>query len=135
MNDSLNSFLKKYAGIILFSCAFTVIYIITHGLAGAEGKEKLKIISDGFAIPGLLVASYGRLIWVYDKGALDGVLYAMNTMWLSLVPGGRNRVGRYSDFVEKKNASRNSEFIQFIVVGGAFIILAILFTVIYNFVK
>ena len=135
MNDSLNSFLKKYAGIILFSCVFMAIYIITHDVAGAEGKEKLKIISDGFAIPGLLVASYGRLIWVYDKGALDGVLYAMNTMWLSLVPGGRNRVGRYSDFVEKKSASRNSEFIQFLIVGGVFIILAILLTVIYNFVK
>ena len=132
MSESLSNFLKKYLGIILFSCVFTVVHIVTHDGGFAEGADKLKIISDGFAIPGLLVTSYGLLNWVYDKGALDGILYGLNTVWLAVIPGGRGKMESYGDFVEKKNSTRNSNFLPFIIVGATFIVLAVLFTLLYN---
>ena len=135
MNVRVKLFVTRYLGLILFSLVFAVIFIFSRWSEAITLAERYKVLSDGCAVPGMLVTSYGLLVWIYSTGGMDGFLYGMDRLGKAFIPNGRSKIESYGDFVERKSASRDKPFIHFIIVGGSFILLSLLFVVLYNTAK
>lgn len=132
MSERTLSILKKY-GILSLSCLMVaVLYISAKDLSSLSLKEKYRVISDGFAIPGMLVTNFGLMFFVASKGALDGVLYGVRYMVLSLIPNGRKKIQKYGDYVEDKRKKRITGMGYFVHVGIVFCLISLIFVVLYN---
>ena len=132
MSEKLSVFLKKYLILILFCCVFAGVYMASKWGTAADLKDKYKVISDGLAVPGILILCYGLLAWIYAQGVMDGFLYMVDRAKAAIIPGAKIKVPEYAEFIEKKNETRQKDFIQFLIVGGAFVALSLVFVLLYN---
>jgi hypothetical protein len=58
----------------VFAGTLFALTILSHGVIYATNKaEVLKILSDGFALPALLLLSGSALVWLKGKGAFFGL--------------------------------------------------------------
>lgn len=132
MSEKLSVFLKKYLVTIIFCTVFAGIYIHSKWSIDLKLMDKYKVISDGLAIPGMLILSYGLLMWIYSQGVMDGFLYMVDRAKAAIIPGAKLKVPEYREFIEKKNSTRNKDYLQYLLVGGAFIVLSLVFVLLYN---
>ena len=107
------------------------LYISLRDFAGAKPADKYRLLSDAFAVPGLLLLLFGCLFWVSNLGALDGIAYAVYFAFRSLIPGGRNKDEKYADYVERKRKNRVKGYGFLFVSGGVTMALAIVFMVLF----
>ncbi|MBR5048119.1 MAG: DUF3899 domain-containing protein [Erysipelotrichaceae bacterium] len=132
MNPEHRDKLIRYAGIILFALIFTAVYVTSKKTEGMSTAELYRLWSDGFVIPGILICGYGVLTMVYGTGALDGPIYGVTSAFKALIPGGRLKTEKYSEYVERKRNSRHVEYVHYLIVGGAMIAMSLLFMFLFN---
>ena len=85
--------------------------------------EKYRILSDIFAVPGLLCLFFGGLRWLSGQGAFQGVSYVLKNAFCLLTFREREP---YRPAKTKKNG-----FAVLLGVGGVFLGIAGIFTGLY----
>ena len=132
MDDKKTDVLLKYIAIILFGAVFAGAYIYTHKGDMTDAAQTYKVLSDGLAIPGVIILGYGLIMKIASTGALDGATYGVNRMFRALIPGGRLKKETYGEYVERKSTERKSDYLRFIIVGGIMVAGALLFMILFN---
>lgn len=131
MSEKLRARLLKY-GISALVCGIVaVFYCVVRDFSQMELVEKYRTLCDAFTIPGLLCLCVGVLIWVSNDGFFYGLSYCLNVAWRALIPGARQRVERYYDYVTRKKEKRITGFGFLFLVGGVCMAIAILFMVLF----
>lgn len=93
--------------------------------------NKALVLCDGFTIPGVVFLCVGGLVWASTQGALDGISFALKVGLKSLIPGTKKEHIRYYDYVQKKRENRPQGYGFLLIVGVAFMAVALLFMAIY----
>lgn len=105
-----------------------------HGYVNAvETSERLRILADAFTIPGTVITLFGVLVILSNEGAFEGVSYILGYTFRMLIPGrAGERPQKYADYVlQRREKGKVTGFGFLFVVGGVFLLLAILFTVLF----
>ena len=101
MSERLKTNLLKY-GITGGVClGLAVLYCGLRDFAGMTLVEKYRTLCDGFTIPGLVALCVGALIWVGNDGFFYGLGYCLDVARKALLPGGRRKMEKYYDYVER----------------------------------
>ena len=131
----MKEFFKKALPYIISGAVGIIIFIIiicTKAIWNAEGaKDVMRILSDAFFVPGVLLGGAGLLIFASNGGAFDMLAYAVIRFFDLFKRDVRNK--KYKDFYEyreaKKEKKRHMGFM--LIVGLVFIALAVIFLIIY----
>ena len=120
-------------GITIGICALMiwgVISIRTSELGAYSQLSKLlryRVLCDAFTVPGMLLILSGLMVFVSNEGALDGLSYLGHYLKNMLIPGSRSKTKKYFDYVEAKREKRVKGFGFLFVVGGACMLIALVF--------
>ena len=97
--------------------------------------DKIRIVSDAFFIVGALMASFGALLFVSSHGAFDGIVYAVKSLtWFFRFRDDTLRKKKYQSFYEykeEKAAKPRAPFLFLVIVGAAFLLIAVAFTAVF----
>ena len=105
-----------------------------HGFAAAaDTASRLRILADAFTIPGTVITLFGVLVILSNEGAFEGVSYVIGYGLRMLIPGrALERPQSYADYVlDRREKGKLTGFGFLFVVGGVFLLLAIVFTVLF----
>ncbi len=124
----MKSFLKKAVPYVVSAVVgmvvFTIIVCTKKIWNYDDGKQVLRILSDAFFVPGVILAGVGLLIFASNGGAFDMLSYAFIRFCDLFRRDVRNK--KYKDFYEyreaKKDKKRGMAFM--LIVGVIFIALA-----------
>ncbi|MCI8988524.1 MAG: DUF3899 domain-containing protein [Clostridia bacterium] len=124
----MKSFLKKAVPYVVSAVVgmvvFTIIVCTKKIWNYDDGKQVLRILSDAFFVPGVILAGVGLLIFASNGGAFDMLSYAFIRFFDLFRRDVRNK--KYKDFYEyreaKKDKKRGMAFM--LIVGVIFIALA-----------
>lgn len=124
----MKSFLKKAVPYVVSAVVgmvvFTIIVCTKKIWNYDDDKQVLRILSDAFFVPGVILAGVGLLIFASNGGAFDMLSYAFIRFCDLFRRDVRNK--KYKDFYEyreaKKDKKRGMAFM--LTVGVIFIALA-----------
>lgn len=123
----MKSFLKKAVPYVVSAVVGMVVFTIivcTKKIWNYDDKQVLRILSDAFFVPGVILAGVGLLIFASNGGAFDMLSYAFIRFFDLFRRDVRNK--KYKDFYEyreaKKDKKRGMAFM--LIVGVIFIALA-----------
>ncbi len=124
----MKSFLKKAVPYVVSAVVgmvvFTIIVCTKKIWNYDDGKQVLRILSDAFFVPGVILAGVGLLIFASNGGAFDMLSYVFIRFFDLFRRDVRNK--KYKDFYEyreaKKDKKRGMAFM--LIVGVIFIALA-----------
>lgn len=123
--------------------AFTAVYFITHDIFAMEDAASIvKCFSDGFFLSGFLLLCVWALVFVKRRGAFDALSYAGTYCLHSLIPdfGLRNKMNQrrtptgYYDYCKErreKEKEKGKSMTAALIVGGGYLSIAIIITVVY----
>lgn len=121
----------KY-GVTVGICAlFTALYVFGKEPKTLGVQELMRVLCDGFTLPGILCLCGGGIVAVSNEGALDGIGYAVRYAVKMLIPGMGSRQKRYADFVAERREKRVRGYGFLFVVGLIWMALAALFLVLF----
>lgn len=128
--------MKKYIAQIAAGAVMAVLVMIWQGLGEAQAADRIRIISDGLAVSGLLYMAMGVLIWVSTTGFFDIFAYAIRKGAHVLIPGIlKDEVSGYYEYHVGKRELRESAGAagkkSTLLVGVLFVMLSLVFTVIW----
>ena len=133
MSERVKSFLIKYGITIAVSLLVSWYYISSRPFHMSEIKEKYRILSDAFGLPGIFLISFGLLFVASNEGVFNGLIWGLKYAANTLIPFGRlKKVQKYSDYVEEKKKEKVKGFGFLIVVGVVNIILSVIFMIMFN---
>lgn len=131
MSKRLRNGLLKY-GITAVVCgAFAVFYCSVRDFSQMETVERYRTLCDAFTVPGLLALCVGTLLWVSNDGLFYGIGYCLEVTWRALIPGGRRKMERYYDYVQRKKGKKITGFGFLFVCGGVCMGIALIFMVLF----
>jgi len=114
--------------------AYIVLQIRGIWLA-SDSKTVFKYLHDAFFIAGILLASFGALLFCSSNGAFDGIAYLFHIMFVGHNWSKTNFKDRqtYGEYVEEKKQKRENRMkIGFVLITGfAFIAVSLVFFAIY----
>lgn len=111
--------IRKYALALLFGIGTAALYLHQQDFPAADTAERLRILCDGFTVPGVLLTMAGALIWLQNAGALLGVRYGLHRLTRALLPFLRpERRESYGDFTAAKRRRIKGYGFLFAVGGG-----------------
>lgn len=133
MKKSVTGALLKYGitGGIAGLITFTVTQ--TYGLSEVQSQlERYRILCDAFTIPGVVFIMLGLLVKIADSGVLDGLAYAMRSLYRVFIPMAARKDERFWDYTQRKKEARKGRSLSFILhVGIAFMIPALIFMALF----
>lgn len=105
----------------------------TYGLSEAQNAaERYRILCDAFTIPGVVFVMVGALIGIMDRGLLDGLSYAMRSLYRVFLPMGARKDESFYDYVQRRRESRKGRHTAFILhVGILYMIPALVFMALF----
>ena len=132
--------MKRYVGYIVTAVVCVVIAVAVIFLRGvlnaANARDAMRCLSDGFFVAGVLSLACGGFAFAGNKGILDAFIYTVRKIWVSL----HNKEYRdnhkmtYEEYKDKR-ANKSKPIAYFFVVGGAFAVIGVLFTVLFYCIK
>ena len=127
MSDGVKRNLLKY-GISGGVCAILVaVYCLSRDFAQMELAERYRTLCDAFTIPAVLALCGGFLLWAANDGAFHGLTYCVGIAWKVLLPGGRQKIEKYYDYVTRRKEKKITGFGFVFVVGGVCLVVALIF--------
>lgn len=123
----------KYLAALLIGGAAVCALLFGRGFLAAETmRERMRLLSDAFLVPGALLLLAGCLLWIVREGTFAGMGYTFRKLWNSLHSREYREAHResYAEYCERKSAKK-TPFLFLIITGGIFLLPAILFTVLY----
>ncbi len=95
-------------------------------------QERLRILADAFTIPGVTITLFGVLVIIANDGMFYGLSYVFSYAFRMLIPGADKTHERYGDYVARKSETGQVRGFGFLfVVGGSFLLVAVVLTVLY----
>lgn len=130
----MNFFKKALPYIIsaVVGIAVFIIIICVKKIWNADSPYvAAQILSDGFFVPGVLLAGAGLIIFASNGGAFDMLAYAIIRLFDLFKKDVRNR--KYKDYYEYREARKGKKrgLAFMLIVGSVFIILAVIFLIVY----
>ena len=126
---------RKYLVCILVGVfAFSFVAIIRGYEAGAALTERLRVISDAFAVAATLLLSCGALVFLSDNGAFDMIGYTLKGLGRALFFGAANHESFY-DYKKRRNEKERPHPAAMLLTGAVYLVLAVTFTVAFYYVS
>ncbi len=124
--------------IIAALCGTAVCAAILFGkgiLSADSSRETMRILSDAFTVPGLVLLLCGLFVWILRQGTFSGMGYALKQLYMTMRSEKYREEHKesFSDYRERKQ-SRKPPFLFLIVTGCVFLVPGILFSILYFFV-
>ena len=119
--------LLKYGITSVLCLGTSVSMAFSNGVTAVDLRNCYRILSDAFALPGILVIFMALLVWLSNEGAMDGITWAVTNAFYSLIPGLRLKRERYGDYVERKRGKKVTGYGFLFHVGGAFLAIGAVF--------
>ena len=96
-----------------------------------EAKEVMRILSDAAFVPGVIIEGVGLLVLVSAGGVFDMLAYGVRSLFVVFLRNPANR--KYKDYYEYRQAQKGKKrsFAYLAIVGGVFILIAIIFLVLF----
>lgn len=132
MSRKLRNNLLKYGIGILIGLLTVAAYLGNNPLDGQNTMQTYRILSDAFAVPGLLAILGGALMWVSANGALDGISYVLKYVVTRFNPFKRDPVGSYRDYVAEKDQKRTKGYGFLFLIGLLFLAVSVVFLYLYS---
>ncbi len=101
---------------------------------GLDTVTQMRLLCDAFTVPGMLLILFGLLMAVSREGVLDGVTYLGHYVIHALIPGQRDGLLRYGDYVAAKREKRESNpgnYRFLYIAGGVCMAVAMVFFGLY----
>lgn len=114
-------------GLILF-----IIVIVTKKLFQQKDLQTIyRILSDAFALPGIVIGGFGLLVVLSNEGAFDIISYGF-TLFIGKFKKDVS-ARKYKTYYDYKIAKRGNKksFANILIVGIFYFLLSILFTILY----
>ncbi len=124
--------LLKY-GITTVVCLALAVYLcFNRGLFAAEQwHDRIRVLSDAFFVPGMLVFLFGLLVWLSNDGALLGISYAISLVFKALIPGGQYSRESYGQYKARKQEGGKTHFDFLLITGGIFLAIGAVFLILF----
>lgn len=129
--------MKKYVAQLAAGAVMAALVMSWQGVMNAQNTaDRIKIISDGFAVPGLLYMALGVLILVSTTGFFDLFAYAVRKGAHVLIPGMiKDDLSDYYAYHVGKRELREKEGTggkkSTLLVGVFFVLLSLLFSMLW----
>ncbi len=125
--------LIKYAVTAAFSAIPVLLILWLLGLSSAEtAVEKYRILSDAFAVPGVVLMLFAGLVWVSNDGFFDGLGYAFSRVRGMFIPMAKIKHQTYYDYKMEKRGKEPHHFWHLFLVGLAYTLIAVVFLMLYS---
>ncbi len=131
MSEGLRKYAMKYGITGLVCIGFAVLYCVARDFAQLSLTQRYRTLCDAFTVPGILAMCVGALLWVSNDGFFCGLGYCLDVTWKSLVPGGRKKIEKYYDYVQRKKDKKVKGFGFLFVCGGVCLAVALVFLVLF----
>ena len=134
MSEKCKKIIAKYSITTCIAVMTTLFVLSNRGFTEAtDSKLKILYLADAFTIPGVVILMVGVMTWLSSSfGLFDGVTYSLGRLKRSLLPFGNNSDERFYDYKQRKMASRKTGYLFLFVVGGVFLVTAIVFSIIHG---
>lgn len=142
MQSSKKKFLKIYLSCIIPGLLIVFIHLFARDFMSQPMLiDKVKMLSDAFFMPAVLIFGFGVLTWIASEGQFD--VFAFGFKQLSDVLFNRKRKDRHAkDFVEfrqdgekkyKEKFDRDGKtFLPLIVVGVVFFLISLICNLVFE---
>ena len=131
MSEGLRKNLLKY-GICGGVClALAVFYCAVRDFGQMKPVEMYRTLCDAFTVPGVLCLCVGGLLWVSNEGAFHGLGYCLDVTRKALIPGGRQKMEKYYDYVMRHKEKKIKGFGFLFLCGGVCMAIAIVFMILF----
>ena len=94
--------------------------------------EIFMILSDAFFVPGILITLFGVLLWISTTGLFDSLGFAFRAAAHALLPFIRYERITFYDYKMQKAEKRGSVPYFVMIVGGCYVVLAVIATIIWS---
>ena len=133
MRERLGRNLLKYGITGALCVALAVGYCVLRDFPQLTLIQKYRTLCDAFTVPGLLAICAGVLLWSSNDGLFNGLGYCLYVTGKALIPGSRQKVLRYYDYVQsrKKKTITGCGFL-FVCGGGCMVIAAVFMVLFYR---
>ena len=126
----------KYGAACGIALAYAIYLVISQNAFSQELSRLLRILSDGFFLPGALMILIGLLMVVSNHGAFDALAYTGKSVKRLFIPErpGEKRVN-YREYVEQRREKKTTGFGFLFIVGGVFAVIGLIFMLVFYVVK
>lgn len=127
--------LLKYGIATAVASGMTALVMYLHGYADAVTlADRYRILADAFTIPGVILVMVAALVWVSTFGFFDGLSYAARQFAGLFLPvfGKKHKHLTYYDYKMERGEKRFGGYGFLFFVGLAFVIVAVVFTVLHG---
>jgi len=131
VSKRLRNNLLKY-GITGFAClGLAVVYCVLRDVTHLPRVDQYRTLCDAFTIPGVLALCVGLLLWVSNDGFFYGLGYCLDVTRKALIPGGRRKIEKYYDYVQRHRDKKITGFGFLYICGGVCMVIAVVFLVLF----
>ncbi|MBR2045079.1 MAG: DUF3899 domain-containing protein [Agathobacter sp.] len=135
MMDFISEY-KTYVITALVGLAVSVYICFSRDIFGAETvADAITILSDAFFVPGILLLCVGLILYAANEGIFNAISYGMKILGRSF-RGKKDEKIIDEEFHEyhARVSQKKSKIKHFLVVGGVYVVISIVFVVVYLFV-
>ena len=132
MSKTVKSRLLKYGISAVICIAMGVGYALGKNIANQELVDVYRILSDAFALPGLLFLFSGLMVWLSNQGSLDAIGYMLTAVVRFLIPGGALKHEKYGDYVARRREKNVTGYGFLLIVGLVCLVGAVVFMGLYD---
>ena len=125
----------KYGVTIGLGLAYAIYLVIYKNAFAQPVGTMIRVLSDAFFLPGILMILSGLLMIVSNEGAFDALAYTGRSLRHLFIPErpGEKRVN-YREYVEQRREKKVTGFSFLFVVGGVFTALGLILMLVFYFV-
>lgn len=129
MNNKLKIILTYVISTIVALLIALLALLIRDFFQVVDLKEKFRLLADAFFFPGSLFVLFGALIALTNQGSLDALSYGVRKLFARMIPSLDKERQNYTDYVLSKKRVRGYYFL--FIVGGAFLLVSIIFVILF----
>lgn len=121
----------KYLIPSLICAAIAIGVLAIRGAFVKSGQDLMVDLCDAFAVPGIFMTCFGLLVLATNGGTFDMLAYGVRKLF-DLFKRDLTNV-KYRTFYEYRQAQaeKKRSYLHFIIVGAAFLLVAVVFLIIY----
>lgn len=131
MSKRLRNNLLKYGITGVVCLGLAAVYCVLRDVTNLPRVDQYRTLCDAFTIPGVLALCVGLLLWVSNDGFFYGLGYCLDVTRKALIPGGRRKIEKYYDYVQRHRDKKITGFGFLYICGGVCMAIAIVFLMLF----
>lgn len=133
---------RRYISTIILGLVLVLLHIWSRGITELPMlSDKIKMLSDAFFLPSVLIFGFGILIWIASAGQFDVFSFGFKQFW-DVMFNRKKKDRQAKDFVEYRQEGLNKAkerdenegrpYIPMIIIGLAFFAISFIFNIIFE---